>query len=169
MPANNLPIIFEILAAYDRGMSELVRGCRFVWQRGEPLQYAIHRYVHLNAYFFPHPDYRDRGAQAASYPPKVDALAQLLRALEYQMEHVPFAPGYTDPRQVLQPGGRHEGDSVYRFDGDESMHVGNPNATKSNPCARAQGRHCGYHHPKLLEMLCHPKTSGSTSDSMRSR
>lgn len=29
MPADNLPTIFEILAAYDRGLSELARGSRF--------------------------------------------------------------------------------------------------------------------------------------------
>ncbi|KWO60026.1 hypothetical protein WM28_29420 [Burkholderia ubonensis] len=92
MPADNLPTIFEILAAYDRGLTELARGYRFVWQRGEPLQYAIDRYNHLNAYFFPHYDYWDRGAQAAPYPPKVDALAQLLHASEYQMEYAPFEP-----------------------------------------------------------------------------
>ncbi|KVQ19273.1 Imm72 family immunity protein [Burkholderia ubonensis] len=92
MPADNLPIIFEILAAYDRGLSELARGYRFVWQLGEPLEYAIDRYNHLNAYFFPHPDYWDRGAQAAPYPPKVDALAQLLHASEYQMEYAPLEP-----------------------------------------------------------------------------
>ncbi|KWK80355.1 hypothetical protein WM16_05405 [Burkholderia ubonensis] len=92
MPADNLPTIFEILAAYDRGLTELARGYRFVWQRGEPLQYAIDRYNHLNAYFFPHYDYWDRGAQAAPYPPKVDALAQLLHASEYQVEYAPFEP-----------------------------------------------------------------------------
>ncbi|KVD69008.1 hypothetical protein WI89_20750 [Burkholderia ubonensis] len=92
MPADNVPIIFEILAAYDRGLSELARGYRFVWQLGEPLEYAIDRYNHLNAYFFPHPDYWDRGAQAAPYPPKVDALAQLLHASEYQMEYAPLEP-----------------------------------------------------------------------------
>jgi hypothetical protein len=104
MPADNLPTIFEILAAYDRGLSELVRGYRFVWQRGEPLQYAVDRYNHLNAYFFPHPDYWDRGAQAAPYPPKVDALAQLLHASEYQMEHAPFEPGHTDLAQLRSVG-----------------------------------------------------------------
>ncbi|KWA67832.1 hypothetical protein WL28_23020 [Burkholderia ubonensis] len=92
MPADNLPTISEILAAYDRGLTQLARGYRFVWQRGEPLEYAIDRYNHLNAYFFPHYDYWDRGAQAAAYPPKVDALAKLLHASEYQVEYAPFEP-----------------------------------------------------------------------------
>ncbi|NHV30849.1 Imm72 family immunity protein [Burkholderia sp. D-99] len=92
VPADNLSTVFEILAAYDRGLTELARGYRFVWQRGEPLQYAIDRYNHLNAYFFPHYDYWDRGAQFAPYPPKVDALAQLLHASEYQVEYAPFEP-----------------------------------------------------------------------------
>ncbi|PRE60100.1 Imm72 family immunity protein [Burkholderia multivorans] len=92
IPPQNLPIIFEILAAYDRGLSELARGYRFVWRRGQPLQYAIDRYNHLNAHFFPHSDYWDRGAQVAPYPPKVDALAQLLHASEYQMEYAPLEP-----------------------------------------------------------------------------
>ncbi|MDN8012707.1 Imm72 family immunity protein [Burkholderia multivorans] len=92
MPPQNLAIIFEILAAYDRGLSELARGYRFVWRRGQPLQYAIDRYNHLNAYFFPHSDYWDRGAQVAPYPPKVDTLAQLLHASEYQVEYAPLEP-----------------------------------------------------------------------------
>ena len=104
MPAANLPIIFEILAAYDRGLPELARGHRFVWQRGEPLRFAIERYDHLNAYFFPHPDYWDRGSQAAPYPPKVDALAQLLHASEYQMEWAPLEPEYTNLAQLRSVG-----------------------------------------------------------------
>ncbi len=57
LPADNLPTVFEILASYDRGLPELSRGNRFVWKRGGPLQYAVDRYRHVNAYFFPHPDY----------------------------------------------------------------------------------------------------------------
>ncbi|AJX15681.1 immunity 43 family protein [Burkholderia ubonensis MSMB22] len=104
MPADNLPTISEILAVYDRGLTELACGYRFVWQRGEPLEYAIDRYNHLNAYFFPHHDYWDRGAQAAPYPPKVDALAQLLHASEYQMEYAPFEPGHTDLAKLRSVG-----------------------------------------------------------------
>ncbi|QRR08591.1 hypothetical protein FPJ27_19785 [Burkholderia sp. MS455] len=92
----HFPLIAEILAAYDRGLTELARGNRHVWLRGGPLEYAVDRYNYLNAYFFPHPDYWDRGAQAAPYPPKIDALAQLLQASEYQVEHAPFEPGYDD-------------------------------------------------------------------------
>ncbi|MDN7592380.1 Imm72 family immunity protein [Burkholderia seminalis] len=92
VPADHLPTIFEVLAAYDRGLPELACGYRFVWQRGEPLQYAVDRSNYLNAYFFPHYDYWERGAQFAPYPPKVDALAQLLHASEYQMESAPFEP-----------------------------------------------------------------------------
>jgi hypothetical protein len=86
----HFPLIAEILAAYDRGLAELARGNRQVWLRGGPLQHASNRYDYLSAYFYPHPDYWDRGAQAAPYPPKIDALAQLLHASEHQMEHVPF-------------------------------------------------------------------------------
>lgn len=46
--ADHLPTIFEILASYNRGLSELARGYRFVWHRGEPLEYAIDRYNYLN-------------------------------------------------------------------------------------------------------------------------
>ncbi|WP_244141421.1 Imm71 family immunity protein, partial [Burkholderia vietnamiensis] len=90
--ADHLPTIFEILASYDRGLTELARGYRFVWQCGEPLEYAIDRYNYLNAYFFPHQDYWERGAQFAAYPPKIDALAKLLHASEYQMENAPLEP-----------------------------------------------------------------------------
>lgn len=65
LPPHNLSIISEILAAYDRGLSELARGNRFVWQRGEPLQYAIDRYNHLNAYFSL---IRITGSAARSFP-----------------------------------------------------------------------------------------------------
>ncbi|HEM8497145.1 hypothetical protein DN523_04465 [Burkholderia multivorans] len=112
MPADNLPTIFEILAAYDRGLAELARGYRFIWQRGEPLQYAVDRYQHLCRYFFPDPDCWDRGAQIAPYPPRVDALAKLLRASEYQMENAPFEPARSNndlaqlraPSLLLDPG-----------------------------------------------------------------
>ncbi|MDC6128263.1 MULTISPECIES: Imm72 family immunity protein [Burkholderia] len=90
LPADNLPTVFEILASYDHGLPELSRGNRFVWKRGGPLQYAVDRYRHVNAYFFPHPGYWDRGAQNAAYPPKIDAFAQLLHASEYQIEYAPF-------------------------------------------------------------------------------
>lgn len=70
----------------------MARGQRFVWQTGEPLEYAVDRSNYLNAYFFPHCDYWERGAQFAPYPPKIDALAQLLHASEYQMDHVPLEP-----------------------------------------------------------------------------
>ena len=90
---SHFPIIAEILAAYDRGLTELARGNRLIWQCGGPLQHASRRYAFLDAYFYPHPDYWDRGAQAAPYPPKIEALARLLHASEYQMEHAPFDPG----------------------------------------------------------------------------
>ncbi|UXU87852.1 Imm72 family immunity protein [Burkholderia sp. S-53] len=86
----HFPIIAEILAAYDRGLTELARGNRHVWQRGGPLQHASRQYDLLEAYFYPNPDYWDRGGQVAPYPPKIDALAQLLHASEYQMEYAPF-------------------------------------------------------------------------------
>ncbi|WP_186082953.1 Imm72 family immunity protein [Burkholderia gladioli] len=106
LPADNLPTIFEILASYDRGLSELARGHRFIWQRGEALQYAVDRYRHLNAYLFPHPDYWDRGAQMAAYPPKIDAFAQLLHASEYLIERAPFEPSeLTDHMAQLQSAG----------------------------------------------------------------
>ncbi|NHV30850.1 Imm72 family immunity protein [Burkholderia sp. D-99] len=89
----HFPLIAEILAAYDQGLTELARGNRQVWQRGGPLQQASRRYDFLEAYFYPHPDYWDRGAQAAPYPPKIEALAQLLHASEYQLEYAPFDPG----------------------------------------------------------------------------
>jgi len=104
MPADNVPIIFEILAAYDRGLPELARGHRFVWRRGESLQHAIDLYNHLNAYFFPHPDYWDRGGQVAPYPTKVEALAQLLHASEYQMEYAPLELKHTDLAQLRSVG-----------------------------------------------------------------
>lgn len=52
---------------------------------------------------------------------------------------------------------RTKGGSVYRFDGDESMYVDSPNATKSESCVPAWRGCCGYRHTKPLEMLCNPK------------
>jgi hypothetical protein len=87
-----LPTIFEILASYDRGLTELARGYRFVWQCGEPLEYAIDRYNYLNAYFFPTRITGSVVRNSAAYPPKIDALAKLLHASEYQMENAPLEP-----------------------------------------------------------------------------
>ncbi|KWA25641.1 Imm72 family immunity protein [Burkholderia territorii] len=89
----HFPIIAEILAAYDRGLSELARGNRLVWKRGGPLEHACRRYDFLDSNFFPHPDYWDRGAQAAPYPPRVESLARLLHASEVHVEYAPFDPG----------------------------------------------------------------------------
>ncbi|HIH2745383.1 immunity 71 family protein [Burkholderia aenigmatica] len=89
----HFPIIAEILAAYDRGLTELARGNRRVWKSDGPFEDVFWKYHRLNAYFYPNPDYWDRGGQIAPYPPKIDALAQLLHASEYQMERAPFDPG----------------------------------------------------------------------------
>ncbi|MBU9573953.1 Imm72 family immunity protein [Burkholderia multivorans] len=123
MPADNLPIIFEILAAYERGLAELAQGYRFVWRRGEPLQYAVNRYQHLCRYFFPDPDCWDRGAQIAAYPPRVDTLAKLLRASEYQMENAPFEPARSNndlaqlraPSLLLDPSRYNHGFYTLRY------------------------------------------------------
>lgn len=48
----HFPIIAEILAAYDRGLSELARGNRLVWKRGGPLEHACRRYDFLDTNFF---------------------------------------------------------------------------------------------------------------------
>ncbi|AUT54881.1 MULTISPECIES: Imm72 family immunity protein [Paraburkholderia] len=90
MPADNLSTIYEILSLYDKGLEQLARGYRFIWKDGQPLKLAVNRYYHLCQYFFPHPSYWERGAQQAPYPPKVDRLARLMRASEFQMEHAPF-------------------------------------------------------------------------------
>ena len=90
MPADNLSTIYEILGLYDKGLEQLARGYRFIWKDRQPLELAVGRYCHLCQYFLPHPSYWERGAQLAPYPPKVDRLARLMRASEFQMEHAPF-------------------------------------------------------------------------------
>ncbi|WP_306465125.1 Imm72 family immunity protein [Burkholderia cepacia] len=86
----HFPIIADILAAYDRGLTELARGNRIGWRSGGPFKHVYRQYHLLDAYFYPNPDYWDRGGQVAPYPPKIDALARLLHASEYQMESAPF-------------------------------------------------------------------------------
>ncbi|CAN7210089.1 Imm72 family immunity protein [Paraburkholderia terricola] len=90
MPADNLTTIYEILGLYDKGLIELARGYRFVWRDGEAFNRALDRYDHLTKYFYTDWACWDRGAQVAPYPARVDVLAKLMRASEFQMEHAPL-------------------------------------------------------------------------------
>lgn len=87
VPADNLPIIYEILGLYDKGLRELAQGHRHVWRSGEPFDAAIDRYSHLCQYFYTDPEYWERGAQIKAYPPKVSALARLMRMSEFHGDY----------------------------------------------------------------------------------
>ncbi|AYZ62573.1 hypothetical protein EGY31_04480 [Burkholderia multivorans] len=90
MEADHLTAIYEILGNYEKGLDELARGYRYVWKKGQALDRVVNRSNYLAKYFYRNPDYWESGGQVAPYPPKVDALARLMRASQVQMEHAPL-------------------------------------------------------------------------------
>ncbi|AIO32967.1 immunity 43 family protein [Burkholderia cenocepacia] len=89
MEADHLKTIYEILKGYDQGLAELANGHRFVWRAGQALEEVVRKFNDLGRYFYRNPNYWERG-QIAPYPPKVDALYQLMRASQVQMEGAPL-------------------------------------------------------------------------------
>ncbi|WP_176300649.1 Imm72 family immunity protein [Burkholderia vietnamiensis] len=89
LEADHLKVIFEILSDYDKGVAELRKGRRFVWRAGRALEEAVRKFNDLGRYFYRNPNYWERG-QVAPYPPKVDALYQLMRASQFQMDYAPM-------------------------------------------------------------------------------
>lgn len=101
--ADHLTTIYEIQGLYDRGLDELSRGRRFVWRKDEALERAVTRAGYLSDYFYKNPNYWERGGQFLPYPPKVDALARLLRASMYQGDDAPLeVAGTSDQFARLQ-------------------------------------------------------------------
>jgi hypothetical protein len=90
MEVGHLKTIYEILSHYDKGLDELSRGHRFVWRKGQALERVVNRFNYLAGYFYRDQTYWDRGGQIQPYPPKVNALAKLLRASQVQMEYAPL-------------------------------------------------------------------------------
>jgi len=86
--ADHLKEIFEILSDYDKGVAELGKGRRFVWRAGQALEEVVRKFNDLGRYFYRNPNYWERG-QSAPYPPKVDALYQLMRASQFHMDYAP--------------------------------------------------------------------------------
>lgn len=86
LPAEHLTTILEILSLYDEGLNELSRGRRFVWRSGQALASAFRKSAYLADNIYPYAEYWDRSGQIANYPAKVDALARLLRASQFQGE-----------------------------------------------------------------------------------
>lgn len=90
VPADNLASIYKISSLYSEGLAELQRGHRFVWRRGGAFHTAIREYRVVATYLYPDGDYWERGMQQAPYPPKVEALNQLMRASEFHGETAPL-------------------------------------------------------------------------------
>lgn len=88
--ADHLSAIYEILTCYDSGLAELSRGHRFVWRADQVFKAAARRFNALDRYFYRNPNYWEHGSQFAPYPPKVDALYQLMHASEFQMDYAPL-------------------------------------------------------------------------------
>lgn len=105
MPADNLPRILNILNLYNEGLTELAKGNRFVWRREGAFKKAIREYYVVSAYIYPDAEYWERGMQEAPYPPKVEALNQLMRASEYEGEAVPLESGGVDESAFLEGPG----------------------------------------------------------------
>src|SRR5260221_214109 len=83
----DLPRIYGILSAYNKGLDELRRGYRCIWRRDEAFDQALTDYHVVAKYLYPDGDYWERGIQEAPYPPKVEALNLLMRGGEYVGEH----------------------------------------------------------------------------------
>ncbi|WP_321932246.1 Imm72 family immunity protein [Paraburkholderia guartelaensis] len=98
--------IYGILSLYDKGLNELARGRRFVWRKDEALECVVAQSSYLSDYFYRNPEYWERGGQFLPYPPKVDALARLLRASMYQGEEAPLEVAGTSDQfaQLRYPG-----------------------------------------------------------------
>lgn len=111
MSADLLPLIYETLSLYNKGLEELGKGRRFVWHEGQAFRSAITNYYTITSYFYTNPRYWERGQQEAPYPPKVEALNRLMRASEYHGEQsaleVPYVPHlsahWTSPGGLLNP------------------------------------------------------------------
>jgi hypothetical protein len=111
MFADNLPHIYGILGAYNKGLDELRRGYRFIWRTDEAFDQALTDYEVVTKYFYPDGDYWERGIQQAPYPPKVEELNLLMRASEYVGEQaaceVPASgratAHFTAPGALLSP------------------------------------------------------------------
>ncbi|WP_233272868.1 Imm72 family immunity protein [Paraburkholderia acidisoli] len=96
--ADYLAKIYEVVGLYDTGLDDLAHGRRFVWRTNEALERVVALSSYLSDYFYRNPNYWERGAQFLPYPPKVDALARLLRASMYQGEEAPLEVAGTSDR-----------------------------------------------------------------------
>lgn len=112
MEADNLPRIYDVLSAYNKGLDELRKGYRFVWRIGQPLFDAKRESGVLLTNFYRHPAYWERGMQLEPYPPKVEALNQLMLASRYQGDQTPLEVSYaashlgacwSNPGNLLNP------------------------------------------------------------------
>ncbi|MEM5364828.1 Imm72 family immunity protein [Paraburkholderia azotifigens] len=88
--ADHLGAIHEILSCYNNGLAELSRGHRFVWRANQAFKVAARRFNGLDRYFYRNPKYWEHGSQFAPYPPKIDALYQLMHASQFQMDYAPL-------------------------------------------------------------------------------
>lgn len=104
MPAKNLPRIYDILSLYNGGLTELRKGNRLVWGKDGAFTRAIDEYDVVSAYLYPDGDYWERGIQEAPYPPKVEALNQLMRASEFHGEVAPFEASNTVEESAFLKG-----------------------------------------------------------------
>ncbi|MGQ7940037.1 Imm72 family immunity protein [Paraburkholderia sp. D1E] len=110
--ADNLPRIYGILSAYNKGLDELQKGYRFVWRIGQPLFEAKRESGVILTNFYRHPAYWERGMQLEPYPPRIEALNQLMLASRYQGDQSPLEIDYasshlgaywSNPGNLLNP------------------------------------------------------------------
>lgn len=94
MEADHLPRIYDVLGFYNRGLEELAQGHRSVWRLGRPLYEAEQGSGTVQRNFYRHPQYWERGMQLEPWPPKVEALYQLLLASVCHGDQTPLEIDY---------------------------------------------------------------------------
>lgn len=88
--ADSLGYLYETLSLYNKGLDELVKGRRHVWRIDQPLYEAWGRSALTRSDLYRHPDFWERGMQLEPWPPKIEALHQLLIASMFKGEASPL-------------------------------------------------------------------------------
>jgi hypothetical protein len=94
MEADKLPRIYDVLSLYNKGLEDLAKGNRIVWNFGQALYEAERSAATIQSNFYRDPEYWERGMQLQPYPPKVEALNQLMIAAQYQGDQAPLEIDY---------------------------------------------------------------------------
>ncbi|MBN3856926.1 hypothetical protein G3N59_26450 [Paraburkholderia sp. Ac-20340] len=88
--ADALDRAYGALGQFDKGLGELEKGRRYVWRVEQPLNVAWKVSASMRTNLYRHPAYWERGIQMEPWPPKIEALHQLLIKSFYQGDQTPL-------------------------------------------------------------------------------